>query len=72
MIYPNGWVKVVTATGLDGGLGFHCTTCHLEYRANAPKKIFHCGRVDEFKPGLFEKVPTVKLPYGRASRVFVD
>jgi hypothetical protein len=63
--YPNGFCHVVTADGQDGGLGFHCTTCHLQYRAHAPKEIRHCGRVEIFKPGFLEKVPTVKLHYGR-------
>ena len=64
MIYPNGWCRVVTFAGQDGGLGFHCTACHLQFNHHAPKKIQHCGRVDEFKPGLFDKVPEIKLPYG--------
>ncbi len=65
MKYPTGFCHVVTANGQDGGFGFYCERCHFQINANAPKKVSHCGRVDEFKPGLFQKVPTVQLAYGR-------
>ena len=67
MIYPPGFSHVVTADGTSGGLGFYCPNCHFQINHHAPEKVSHCGRTDEFKPGLFKKVPTVQLKYGRAS-----
>ena len=57
------WFKVLTVSGLDGGLGFTCDRCHLSvpHSATRDSQVAHCGGVSQFKPGWFEKIPTVRL-----------
>lgn len=60
---PQGFYRVVTVSGKTE-LAFNCERCHHGY-IPAPETVRHCGKIETFKPGLFEKLPVVKLPYGR-------
>src|SRR5712692_5001207 len=53
--YPNGWSRVVTLSGEDGGLGFHCEKCHLVYPHHAPEEVFHCGALQKLDKHWWER-----------------
>jgi hypothetical protein len=59
--YPNGWCRVVTVSGADGGLGFHCEKCHYQINHSAPDAVFHCGKLQKLEKSFWVRLPKVKL-----------
>jgi len=59
--FPNGWSRVVTVSGADGGLAFHCKKCHLVYPHHAPESVFHCGALQKLEKSWWERLPKVQL-----------
>jgi hypothetical protein len=68
--YPNGWCRVVTVSGADGGLAFHCEKCHLVYPHDAPIEVFHCGALQKLEKSWWERLPKVTLQ--RPGSIFLE
>jgi hypothetical protein len=68
--FPDGYCRVLTLQGKDVGLGFFCPKCRFQITAHAPDKIRHCGQ--DYKVGLLEKLPTVKLQYGNGAASLIE
>jgi hypothetical protein len=65
--YPQGWCKVSTASGEDGGLGFCCEKCHYQIRHHAPSEVFHCGALEKLDKHWWERLPKVTISPSHAA-----
>jgi hypothetical protein len=65
---PEGFHKVIAASGRDMGLGHYCVRCKLHTKAGAENGVKHCGRIDTVPTGFFSraafyfKLKTYTLP----------
>lgn len=50
---PEGFHKVIAASGRDMGLGHYCVRCRLQTKAGAETGVKHCGRIDTIPTGFF-------------------
>jgi hypothetical protein len=48
-LYPLGFFRALTLSGIDGGVGFYCDTCKLLVRCGLTpgQTLWHCGKRHE-------------------------